>query len=290
MSSVRSDHPDAIDRMNRFVQRMNEVDRNLTAPYVAPKDAATLILVDRSGRTPQVLLGKRHADHKFMPGKFVFPGGRVDRSDRRMPVARPPTGAQPNLQAHPRPNPRRRLSPWRRSDIRRPDCCGFGEECRRAERTMGGVRLADLLILPTAFRGRAITRPADCRGFDARFLSPQTPSPHGSKGDRPRRRLIGSSECPTTRQLDMPAVTGVMLEGSARHRRRFRRSAASPLLHAAGRYRATCGSHHSAILTLSPTSIPSFWCPAARRNLKSSNGDVGYWIRARFSQRLARVE
>ena len=32
MSSVRSDHPDAIDRMNRFVQRMNEVDRNLTAP------------------------------------------------------------------------------------------------------------------------------------------------------------------------------------------------------------------------------------------------------------------
>jgi hypothetical protein len=51
MSGMPSDHPDAIERMNRFVQRMNEVDRKLTADYVAPKDAATLILVDRSGTT-----------------------------------------------------------------------------------------------------------------------------------------------------------------------------------------------------------------------------------------------
>ena len=57
---------------------MNEVERDLTSPYVRPKDAATLILVDRSGRVPKVLLGKRHARHKFMPGNFVFPGGRVD--------------------------------------------------------------------------------------------------------------------------------------------------------------------------------------------------------------------
>src|SRR6266851_4815348 len=89
MSGMHSDHSDATERMNRFVQRMNEVERNLTAPYVRPKDAATLILVDRSGRLPKVLLGKRHARHKFMPGKFVFPGGRVDSADRHMPVARP---------------------------------------------------------------------------------------------------------------------------------------------------------------------------------------------------------
>ena len=43
-----------------FVKRMNEVERDLTAPYVRPKDAATLILVDRSGPLPKVLLGKRH--------------------------------------------------------------------------------------------------------------------------------------------------------------------------------------------------------------------------------------
>ena len=73
--------------MNHYVQRMNEVERDLTHPYVRPKDAATLILVDRSGPAPKVLLGKRHARHKFMPGRYVFPGGRVDPDDRLMPVA-----------------------------------------------------------------------------------------------------------------------------------------------------------------------------------------------------------
>ena len=55
-----------------------------------PRDAATLILVEGSERgTARVLMGKRHAGHRFMPGKFVFPGGRVDKSDNRVPVASP---------------------------------------------------------------------------------------------------------------------------------------------------------------------------------------------------------
>lgn len=49
-----------------------------------PKDAATLILIDRSGKAPRVLMGKRHHSHKFMPGKYVFPGGRLDAADRAM--------------------------------------------------------------------------------------------------------------------------------------------------------------------------------------------------------------
>jgi 8-oxo-dGTP pyrophosphatase MutT (NUDIX family) len=56
-------------------------------PYYRPKDAATLILVDRSATTPKVLVGKRHDKVVFMPGKFVFPGGRVDKADYRVPVA-----------------------------------------------------------------------------------------------------------------------------------------------------------------------------------------------------------
>jgi 8-oxo-dGTP pyrophosphatase MutT (NUDIX family) len=56
-------------------------------PYYRPKDAATLILVDRSGAAPKVLVGKRHDNVVFMPGKFVFPGGRVDKADNRIPVA-----------------------------------------------------------------------------------------------------------------------------------------------------------------------------------------------------------
>src|SRR6202790_2465587 len=58
-------------------------------PYRRPKDAATLILVDRSASIPRVLVGKRHDKVVFMPGKFVFPGGRVDKSDNRVPVAAP---------------------------------------------------------------------------------------------------------------------------------------------------------------------------------------------------------
>jgi 8-oxo-dGTP pyrophosphatase MutT (NUDIX family) len=58
-------------------------------PYRRPKDAATLILIDRSEKTPKVLVGKRHDKVVFMPGKFVFPGGRVDKSDNRIPVAAP---------------------------------------------------------------------------------------------------------------------------------------------------------------------------------------------------------
>ena len=78
---------DRIQRLNDFVRRMNAVERDLSHKVVRPKDAATLILVDRSGSVPKVLLGKRHARHKFMPGKFVFPGGGVDPTDKAMPVA-----------------------------------------------------------------------------------------------------------------------------------------------------------------------------------------------------------
>ena len=58
-------------------------------PYRRPVDAATLILVDRSGSIPKVLVGRRHDKVVFMPGKFVFPGGRVDVADGRVPVAAP---------------------------------------------------------------------------------------------------------------------------------------------------------------------------------------------------------
>ncbi|RTL97399.1 NUDIX domain-containing protein [Ancylobacter aquaticus] len=55
-------------------------------PLVRPVDAAALILVDRSKRKPRILLGRRNPSLRFMPGKFVFPGGRVDPVDRRVPV------------------------------------------------------------------------------------------------------------------------------------------------------------------------------------------------------------
>ena len=63
-----------------------------TGRAVRPRDAATLIVVRRDGKQPRVLMGKRAAGHKFMPNKFVFPGGRVDPGDGRL---RPPHDLHP---------------------------------------------------------------------------------------------------------------------------------------------------------------------------------------------------
>ncbi|VAV99207.1 hypothetical protein MNBD_ALPHA06-1601 [hydrothermal vent metagenome] len=52
-----------------------------------PKLSASLILLRNTNTEVQFLMGKRAASHRFMPGKFVFPGGRVDRADSRAPCA-----------------------------------------------------------------------------------------------------------------------------------------------------------------------------------------------------------
>ncbi len=64
--------------------REQEYRETTQGKAVRPRDASTLIIVRRDGARPQVLMGQRHADHKFMPNKFVFPGGRVDRADSRI--------------------------------------------------------------------------------------------------------------------------------------------------------------------------------------------------------------
>jgi len=46
-----------------------------------PRDAASLLLIDRTERVPRILMGRRHPSLAFMPGKYVFPGGRADPID-----------------------------------------------------------------------------------------------------------------------------------------------------------------------------------------------------------------
>jgi len=59
-------------------------ERASNIPNLRPRDAATLILIDRSGPSIGVLMGRRKASMKFMPGLYVFPGGRVDPEDAGM--------------------------------------------------------------------------------------------------------------------------------------------------------------------------------------------------------------
>ena len=56
---------------------------------VRPRDAASLVLVRRAAGGHEVLMGQRHRGHAFMPNAFVFPGGRVDPTDARVPPATP---------------------------------------------------------------------------------------------------------------------------------------------------------------------------------------------------------
>src|SRR5437763_14001897 len=58
-------------------------------PSMRPRDAATLSLVRERGKVPEVLMGCRDAKHAFMPNRYVFPGGRVDRADAHVPIATP---------------------------------------------------------------------------------------------------------------------------------------------------------------------------------------------------------
>lgn len=46
-----------------------------------PKPAATAVLVRDGDLTPELLLLKRHRSSGFVPGAWVFPGGRVDDAD-----------------------------------------------------------------------------------------------------------------------------------------------------------------------------------------------------------------
>ncbi len=144
-----------------------------------PRDAATLILLDRKGDEVSVLMGRRSARHAFMPGKFVFPGGRTDPADSRIPTA---TGLHPEeemrLCASPGRTGTARARAIALSAIRetyeeaglligrrgafsttKQDWQGFAEH--RVQPSLEAVR----------FVARAITPPGRVRRFDTRFLS-----------------------------------------------------------------------------------------------------------------------
>lgn len=79
--------PQRMDGLSRVeLDKAEAKDFALGGKPLRPRDAATLILLDRSDDVPRVLMGRRHRNHAFMPGRFVFPGGRTDPTDSRIPV------------------------------------------------------------------------------------------------------------------------------------------------------------------------------------------------------------
>jgi 8-oxo-dGTP pyrophosphatase MutT (NUDIX family) len=185
---------------------------------VRPRDAATLILLRRDSRKLRVLMGRRHGGHDFMPDKWVFPGGRIDRSDYRAPHATdlrhevaarlhemtPPARARALAMAAIRetfeeaglllakPAPvRSAAGPWR-------DFLALGAQ-------------ADLEAVD--FIARAVTPPMSKKRFDARFFMAEADRLVSLERQPDCGELdeIAWLELDDALQLDLPSVTRFVL-------------------------------------------------------------------------------
>ncbi|MCB1438402.1 MAG: NUDIX domain-containing protein [Nitratireductor sp.] len=74
------------------LKRKRETSEGPGRKPVKPRNAASIILIDGKPGDERIVMGRRAKTLKFMPGAMVFPGGRVDRSDRSV---------QPVDQIHP---------------------------------------------------------------------------------------------------------------------------------------------------------------------------------------------
>lgn len=210
--------------MNRAeLDRMECKDGALGAGPKRPRDAATLLLLDRRGDDVFVLMGRRSARHAFMPGKFVFPGGRTDPSDSRIDIA---TGLHPQeelrLCARPGLTSIARARAIALSAIRETyEEAGLliGQKGAFSTTNPAWQGFAEHRVQPALapmrFVARAITPPGRVRRYDTRFLSVWRDEvavelPDGG----PTNELEELVWLPLkdARQADIPGITRMILE------------------------------------------------------------------------------
>jgi 8-oxo-dGTP pyrophosphatase MutT (NUDIX family) len=184
-----------------------------------------LILVRNDGSTPQVLMGQRHADHKFMPNKFVFPGGRVDPADSRVKPAedlRAEVAAllMARMRGTPSENRARALAMAAIRETFEETGLAVGrllETPQSSKHKDWGAYFA-LGVSPALgaldFVARAITPPYRTRRFDTRFFIADAEHIHGDpakvagSGELQGLHWIGIKEA---EDLDLPNITRVVL-------------------------------------------------------------------------------
>jgi 8-oxo-dGTP pyrophosphatase MutT (NUDIX family) len=209
-----------------WAERMTKSERDQSFPDSEPRDAATLMLIDRSGPKPKVLLGRRHHSHKFMPGKFVFPGGRIEPLDRIMPAASE-LHADTQLKLNERvkdPGPEfaRALALAAVRETAEETGLLLGVKRDQPPETPGEIwgDFAKAHVHPDLghihFIARAITPPRRPRRFDTRFFTADASSVafqfEGVVG--PESELVELTWVPIEEatHLDMPTITGIVLE------------------------------------------------------------------------------
>ncbi|MQW86077.1 NUDIX hydrolase [Sinorhizobium saheli] len=141
-------------------------------PTIRPRDAASIMLLDRSRDGIRVLMGKRHGAHAFMPDLYVFPGGRRDPGDHRLRFAGDlhPTVLRSLKAGEGRPIPDGRARALALAAVR--------ELYEEAGVSLGRAlsdQSASLPFLPDLsnlrYMARAITPPGHPRRFDTRFFA-----------------------------------------------------------------------------------------------------------------------
>jgi len=225
MSNLHNDLH-GLDRMNALAKELLEDASYFKLPNLRPKDAATLILIDHSAPIPKVLLGKRHHGHKFLPGKYVFPGGGLEPADQRMPTARPLEhhAEQRLMRAVKRPSAikARALALAALRETYEETGLLLGAPATGASEVPPGpwAAFGQAHILPDLaaihFVARAITPPRRPKRFDTRFFAADA----GAIARRvdgmigPEAELVELVWMPIdeARHLDVPAITAVVLE------------------------------------------------------------------------------
>jgi 8-oxo-dGTP pyrophosphatase MutT (NUDIX family) len=202
----------------------------MSARPIRPRDAASLILVQEAGEGGAddccVLMGRRAARHAFLPHFYVFPGGRLDATDYRVPVSSDIAADVADQVAISCPDAR---------SVAKPRALAVAAARETHEET--GLLLGTMdddgtyrpELAPLEYVGRAITPPASPIRFHARFF---TCAAELAQGD-----LKGSGELldlawrPIREALTMPIadVTEFMLEEVVRLRRQSAIRVGAPL-------------------------------------------------------------
>ena len=189
-----------------------------------PRDSATLIIVDSSNGEPRVLMGKRRLDQVFMPGKYVFPGGRVDTADKNVETADELTEsdtAKLLIDMRDTPSPARAraiaLSAIRETyeeagllvGIQGKPRLPVGSEAWRGFFEQGCLpKLSQL-----RFFARAITPPGRPRRYDSRFFYADVSAiAHRTEVRDGELSSLDWFTFDEMRALDLPAITRVVLE------------------------------------------------------------------------------
>ncbi len=210
----------------RLSARMTNMEREQTFPDSEPRDAATIMLIDRATDRPKVLLGRRHHGHKFMPGKFVFPGGRIEALDRAMSAVSElhPGTERKLLERVPAPSPEfaRGVALAAVREMAEETGLLLGVQRDEPPASPGEIwtEFAKARIHPDLgnihFIARAITPPRRPKRFDTRFFTCDATSiAHKIEGVvGPDSELVELVWLPLDEatELDMPTITSVVLE------------------------------------------------------------------------------